>query len=69
MDVFHRDIKPENLLIGSDFSLKLADFGWSSNNAALMTTQCGTVAYMAPEVIAGQAYKGAEADLWSAGCG
>ena len=28
-DVIHRDIKPENLLINSDHTLKICDFGFA----------------------------------------
>jgi len=67
--VVHRDLKPENLLLGSDFSLKLADFGLSAltKPSTLMFTECGTPGYMAPEMLAGKGYDGALADLWSCG--
>jgi serine/threonine protein kinase len=67
--VYHRDIKPENLLVGADFSLKIADFGWATNRDSVLHTTCGTVAYMAPEILANQPYRGADVDLWSAACG
>ncbi|KAF0709592.1 Aste57867_5817 [Aphanomyces stellatus] len=70
--VYHRDIKPENLLLDSKFLLRIADFGLSalSDDTSLpdeLTTQCGTRAYMSPEVISGNPYEGAPADVWSAG--
>ncbi|KAG9415159.1 hypothetical protein AC1031_008585 [Aphanomyces cochlioides] len=70
--VYHRDIKPENLLLDGNFLLRIADFGLSalSEDTSLpdeLTTQCGTRAYMSPEVISGVPYEGAPADVWSAG--
>ncbi|CAM9808815.1 unnamed protein product, partial [Heterosigma akashiwo] len=67
--VFHRDIKPENLLIGSNYELKLADFGLSAiaDFETNLSTHCGTRSYMAPEVLSGLEYKGTKADIWSCG--
>ncbi|ETW01532.1 CAMK protein kinase [Aphanomyces invadans] len=70
--VYHRDIKPENLLLDKDFQLRIADFGLSAISEDLsvaddLTTQCGTRAYMSPEIIAGTPYEGSPADVWSAG--
>jgi serine/threonine protein kinase len=63
-NIVHRDIKPENILIEnkSDFStLKIADFGLSaqfgrSNMSKIMTQQCGTIIFMAPEQISNKIY-------------
>ncbi|CAD7699024.1 unnamed protein product [Ostreobium quekettii] len=66
--IIHRDIKPENLLLGLDETLKLADFGWSVHvpvNARRMTL-CGTLDYLAPEMVGGRAYNGS-VDVWSLG--
>ncbi len=53
----HRDIKPENLLLGDNKSLLLSDFGISINAHKASRTQviAGTAAYMAPELIEGEA--------------
>ena len=66
--VVFRDIKPENYLYSSPGgALKLSDFGLAARCAPgqVLTERCGTLAYMAPEVVA-QRY-GLDADLWSAG--
>lgn len=67
----HRDIKPENILLGRDFVLKLADFGFSclikgKDGSGILHTKLGTEGYMAPEVVT-KNYEGAKADIFAAG--
>ena len=65
--IIHRDLKPENLLINEKNIIKLCDFGWSVKlNDDKRTTFCGTVEYMAPEIIKKQKYDEA-IDVWSLG--
>ena len=65
--IIHRDLKPENLLINDKNIIKLCDFGWSVKlNDDKRTTFCGTVEYMAPEIIKKQKYDEA-IDVWSLG--
>ncbi len=54
----HRDIKPENLLLGDNNQLLLSDFGISINAYKMASHTemiAGTAAYMAPELIEGEA--------------
>ena len=60
----HRDVKPENILIDSDFNLKLADFGFTTEKE-ISQSRKGTYGYMAPEVLAKEPYRGKDADLFA----
>lgn len=65
--VIHRDIKPENLLLGVKDELKIADFGWSVHSpSSRRTTMCGTLDYLAPEMLDNQKYD-EKVDLWCLG--
>ena len=51
----HRDIKLDNVLLDRFGSVKICDFGVSkivsSDNREPMREQCGTPAYIAPEIL------------------
>lgn len=68
--IVHRDIKLENFLYDSEKfdHLKLIDFGFSryTTNNRKMKLGCGTLAYMAPEILTGTGYTN-KCDLWSVG--
>lgn len=64
--IVHRDLKPENLLITHDDVLKIADFGWCAATNVLRTTFCGTMDYLAPEMIQGSGHD-QTLDIWSVG--
>ena len=69
-NIVHRDIKLDNILIDLNNNIKLCDFGvgkYISDNHELLYDQCGTPAYIAPEVVAGEGYEGFPVDLWSSG--
>jgi len=78
-NVLYRDLKAENTLIDSDGHIRLADFGMSKqlsdvsqpNNGGSMkrirsNSFCGTVRYMAPEIIQQKDY-GPGIDWWAFG--
>lgn len=70
MRVAHRDLKPENLLLDSDYTLKLADFGFAGplmgrDGKGYLFTKLGTYNYMAPEIHEEKPYNGATVDLFA----
>jgi hypothetical protein len=66
--VLHRDLKSANLLLDESYTAKVCDFGLSRLKAQerSMTGNCGTVQWMAPEILASQPYA-EPADVYSFG--
>ncbi|XP_071829020.1 stress-activated protein kinase JNK-like [Apostichopus japonicus] len=67
--IIHRDLKPSNIVVRSDCSLKILDFGLARTAGVnfMMTPYVVTRYYRAPEVILGMGYK-ENVDIWSIGC-
>ncbi|XP_054344280.1 mitogen-activated protein kinase 9 isoform X6 [Pongo pygmaeus] len=67
--IIHRDLKPSNIVVKSDCSLKILDFGLARTACTnfMMTPYVVTRYYRAPEVILGMGYK-ENVDIWSVGC-
>ena len=72
-NIVHRDIKLENLLIDLNNNVKICDFGIGrkiANKNQLLYDQCGTLMYMAPEILLStkeKGYEGFPVDIWSSG--
>ncbi|KAM7462941.1 hypothetical protein LguiA_031062 [Lonicera macranthoides] len=68
----HRDIKAGNILMDSNGSIKLADFGvsasiYEANSTSMFTEFAGTPYWMAPEVVHSHKGYSFKADIWSFG--
>jgi serine/threonine protein kinase len=63
--IAHRDLKPANIFIKNG-EMKIGDFGFSSDNNQL-TTQLGTPAYMAPEIMTANPNYTNKVDMWAVG--
>jgi len=67
--IMHRDLKPSNIVVRSDCTLKILDFGLArtAGQSFQMTPYVVTRYYRAPEVILAMGYQG-NVDIWSVGC-
>ncbi|XP_055714298.1 ribosomal protein S6 kinase alpha-5-like [Phlebotomus papatasi] len=73
LEIIYRDIKLENILLDADGHIVITDFGLSKELTAEKNGRaysfCGTIEYMAPEVVKQQGNMGHDfaADWWSVG--
>jgi serine/threonine-protein kinase len=69
LHIIHRDVSPQNVMIGTDGSARLLDFGVAKAAASAHITRKGTfkgkLGYSAPEQIRGQATR--QSDVYSLG--
>ena len=68
-NILHRDIKLDNILLSTEGEIKICDFGVSKiiKKGEKMSEQCGTPAYIAPEILLDKGYDGFACDIWSTG--
>jgi len=68
--ILHRDLKPENVMFkeSDGLAIKLIDFGLSCRRepGVKLTQMCGTLQYIAPEVLQRHGYD-EKSDMWSFG--
>jgi len=70
MGICHRDLKVENLLLDETHkTMKITDLGLANyilEPKGILTTPCGTLAGMAPEMLTSKSYS-FEVDIWALG--
>ncbi|CAF3422571.1 unnamed protein product [Rotaria socialis] len=66
LDILYRDLKPENIILDTEGHVRLVDFGFAKKTKERTFTLCGTVDYLAPEVIQNRGHHKAS-DWWALG--
>ena len=68
-NICHRDIKLENILLTKEDIVKIIDFGFAvkATKENYQKLFCGTLFYMAPEIVNKEKYIAQYSDIWSLG--
>ena len=70
-NIMHRDLKLENIFLKKNktggYTYKIGDFGFAKVVKETTSTTCGTLFFMAPEVMDDDSPYSFEADIWSIG--
>ncbi|RHZ50701.1 hypothetical protein Glove_493g22 [Diversispora epigaea] len=69
-NIMHRDLKPDNIFLSDNLDLRVGDFGLSkelNSEDERQRTHCGTLPYMAPEILNPKVGYRFEADVWEIG--
>jgi NUAK family SNF1-like kinase len=67
--ICHRDLKLENILMTTDNTIKIIDFGLSNvfSFDYLLKTKCGSPKYASPQLLFDAHYNGPAVDVWALG--
>jgi serine/threonine protein kinase len=68
--ITHRDLKPENIMVDTSDSIKIIDFGLSTQisiNAGAHYSWCGSPMYVPPEIYLRLSYMPQKVDIWCLG--
>jgi serine/threonine protein kinase len=70
--IVHRDMKTENIMLGENWEMKIADFGFATKikgkkGNGVLLTPLGTASYAAPELLQKKPYEGVPSDIFSLG--
>ncbi|CAK63616.1 unnamed protein product (macronuclear) [Paramecium tetraurelia] len=65
-NIIHRDIKPQHMILCQNKTIKILDFGLSSNESQ-MSCNCGTPGYLPPESFREQSLYTSKGDIFSLG--
>lgn len=67
--ICHRDLKPENCVLDTNGVLKIIDFGIAARfeDKTMFNEFCGSLEYVAPEVLFRHPYHGPGVDVWACG--
>ncbi len=68
-NIIHRDLKPQNILFDGNYTIKICDFGLSTQVLAdhKPKTICGSDSFKSPEMLMKKPYNGVMNDLFSIG--